>query len=71
VTFALTLFVFSLSNNYYDTLMLVLIPPITIEIVLNKHRKFHEKIMTSSNVRFTADILQYKIANVIDDYGKL
>jgi hypothetical protein len=51
--------------------MLVLIPPITIEIVLNKHRKFHEKIMTSSNVRFTADILQYKIANVIDDYGKL
>lgn len=71
MTFAITLFVFSLSNNYYDTLMLVLIPPITIEIVLNKHTKFHEKIMTSSNVRFTADILQYKIANVIDDYGKL
>lgn len=71
MTFGVILFIFIISNNDYDTLMLILVPPIAIEIVLNKHKKFHEKIMASSDVRFTADILQYKIANVIEDFGKL
>ncbi|CAD8100097.1 unnamed protein product [Paramecium sonneborni] len=74
VTIAIILFINQVSEqkqDTYDVLLILLISPILNEIIQNYEIKQYEFLMLNNSSKITADMLQYKIGNIIYEYGNL
>ncbi|CAD8178672.1 unnamed protein product [Paramecium pentaurelia] len=74
ITIAIILFINQVSEqkqDTYDVLLILLISPILNEMIYNYEIKQHESLMITNSSKITADMLQYKIGNIIYEYGNL
>ncbi|CAD8177675.1 unnamed protein product [Paramecium octaurelia] len=74
ITLAIILFINQVTKqdqDTYDVLLILLISPILNGIVQSYQMKIHESLMATNSSKITAEMLQYKIGNIIHDYGYL